>query len=63
MELPLFLLEFLHAAVQVAVTLPEHGSKSGVHCYIGKLEVRVEGEVVGHLVNDDPEWVYRPVPT
>lgn len=60
-DVPAFLIRFLYEALQWAMTAPEHGQDKGVHVYLSKVEVICEGEVIGHLINDDPEWVFRGI--
>lgn len=67
-DLPAYLITFLAEAIKHLEGAPEHGNplgpdKSGIHCYLDKVAVVVEGETIGHLVNEDPDWLYRPVPS
>ena len=58
-EVPAFLVRFLAEAMEWAEKAPEHGQEKGVHVYVSKIAVVCEGEVIGHLINEDPEWLYR----
>ncbi len=58
-EVPAFLAHFLSEAMKWAETAPEHGQEEGIHVYLSKVAVICEGEVIGHLINEDPEWLFR----
>ena len=58
-EIPAFLTHYLSEAMKWADTAPEQGQDKGIHLYLSKIAVVCEGETIGHLINEDPEWVYR----
>ena len=63
-EIQGYLIAYLAKAIEHLKDAPEEpfqGSDSGLHMYLDKVAVIVEGETIGHLHNEDPDWVYRPV--
>ncbi len=58
-ELPAYIVHFLAEAMAWAKGSPEHAGAPSM--YLGKIEVICEGEVIGHLINEDPDWLFRPV--
>lgn len=67
-EMPGYVIEYLAKAIAFLKDAPEDGAglnapTGSVHFYLGDVRVICEGEHIGTLVNEDPEWVYRPVTT
>lgn len=63
-EIQGYLIAYLAKAIEHLQGAPEEGSGTtgtGLHMYLDKVAVIVEGECIGYLYNEDPDWVYRPV--
>lgn len=62
--MPADMIAYLAKAMEWAKNAPETDDKDthgGLHFYLTKVGIICEGELIGHLVNEDPEWVFRPV--
>lgn len=61
-EIPAYVVHYLAEAMAFLKDAPETPTTgAGVHFYLSKVAVVCEGEVIGYLDNEDPDWIYRPV--
>ena len=61
-EIPAYVIEYLAKAVAFLKEAPEEGATGvGCHFYLSRVEVICEGEPIGTLHNEDPDWIFRPV--
>jgi hypothetical protein len=57
-EMQGYVIEYLAKALAFLKDAPEEAS--GTHFYLDKIAVVCEGDTIGHLHNEDPDWVFRP---